>query len=310
MATTTIRIKKVCEWCGKEFEAQRCSTRFCSKACTDHAYKEQKRQERKRATEAAAVTAQHQKKTLPLKEQEFLSVAEVSYLLHVTRDAVYKLIYRGTLKAYRLSSRLTIIRRADIEAMIESRPYERKPRATTCLQAEGQEVTEFYTTSEILQKYGISESGLYKIAKCENFPKVFQRGKSYWSKKHIDAYFAKKAVDTSITEWYSVADIIEKFNMTTTAVYTFVSNFKISKKRIKKKVLYSKRHVDIAKGIAKPDTPQYYTVKEAMAKFHVTRDQLYHYAKTYNIPKVQEGKYVKLSKKELDELFAPPSIER
>ena len=33
-------------------------------------------------------------------------------------------------------------------------------------------------------------------------------------------------------------------------------------------------------------------------------------AKTYNIPKVQEGKYVKLSKKELDELFAPPTIER
>ena len=46
-----------------------------------------------------------------------------------------------------------------------------------------------------------------------------------------------------------------------------------------------------------------------MAKFHVTRDQLYHYAKTYNIPKVQEGKYVKLSKKELDELFAPPTIK-
>lgn len=47
-----------------------------------------------------------------------------------------------------------------------------------------------------------------------------------------------------------------------------------------------------------------------MAKFHVSRDQLYHYVKTYNIPKVQEGKYVKLSKKELDELFAPPTIER
>ena len=310
MATTTIRIKKCASGAEKNLKPSDAPPASARKHVPTMPTRSKNDKKEKRATEAAAVTAQHQKKTLPLKEQEFLSVAEVSYLLHVTRDAVYKLIYRGTLKAYRLSSRLTIIRRADIEAMIESRPYERKPRATTCLQAEGQEVTEFYTTSEILQKYGISESGLYKIAKCENFPKVFQRGKSYWSKKHIDAYFAKKAVDTSITEWYSVADIIEKFNMTTTAVYTFVSNFKISKKRIKKKVLYSKRHVDIAKGIAKPDTPQYYTVKEAMAKFHVTRDQLYHYAKTYNIPKVQEGKYVKLSKKELDELFAPPSIER
>ena len=30
-----------------------------------------------------------------------------------------------------------------------------------------QPITEFYTTFEILQKYGISESGLYKIAKIK-----------------------------------------------------------------------------------------------------------------------------------------------
>lgn len=81
--------------------------------------------------------------------------------------------------------------------------------------------------------------------------------------------------------------------MTTTAVYTFVSNFKIPKKRIKKEVLYSKRHVDIAKGIAEPDTPKYYNIKDAMAKFHVTRDLLYHYAKTYNnAPTIAFGRRV------------------
>ena len=96
------------------------------------------------------------------------------------------------------------------------------------------------------------------MAKSENFPKVFHRGKSYWSKRHIDAYFAKKAADESITEWYSVADMKEKFHMTTTAVYTFVSNFKIPKKRTGKEVFYSKRHVDIAKGVAEPEAPQYY----------------------------------------------------
>jgi len=36
-------------------------------------------------------------------------------------------------------------------------------------------------------------------------------------KSDIDAYFAKKAMDASITEWYSVADMKD---MTTTAVYT------------------------------------------------------------------------------------------
>lgn len=48
MSTSNIRIKKVCKWCGKEFLSQKCTTRFCDKRCTEHAYKERKRQERVR----------------------------------------------------------------------------------------------------------------------------------------------------------------------------------------------------------------------------------------------------------------------
>ena len=39
-----IRIQKKCEWCGKEFTAYKCSTRFCCKQCNDHAYKAKKRE--------------------------------------------------------------------------------------------------------------------------------------------------------------------------------------------------------------------------------------------------------------------------
>lgn len=299
MTASKIEIHKVCEYCGKTFVAWKSTTRFCSKTCNSRDYKQRRREQR-----VAIIEKETNARPIEnIKDKAILPPKDVAVLLGLSTRNVYYLINKGLLKASHLSTRITLIKRKDIDVMLDDNQEKRKRKSS-------QPITEFYTTSEILQKYGISESGLYKIAKCENFPKVFQRGKSYWSKKHIDAYFAKKAVDVSITEWYSVADMKEKFNMTTTAVYTFVSKFKIPKKRIKKEVLYSKRHVDIAKGIAEPDAPQYYTVKEAMAKFHVTRDQLYHYAKTYNIPKVQEGKYVKLSKKELDELFAPPSIER
>lgn len=41
MATSNFRIKKICEWCGKEFEAQKVSTRFCSHRCANFAYKRQ-----------------------------------------------------------------------------------------------------------------------------------------------------------------------------------------------------------------------------------------------------------------------------
>lgn len=67
--------------------------------------------------------------------------------------------------------------------------------------------------------------------KEQNIPKVFKRGKTYWSAKHFDKYFASKAPDSNITEWYSVEDLTEKFGMTTSAIYSFVSRFAIPKKK-------------------------------------------------------------------------------
>lgn len=97
--------------------------------------------------------------------------------------------------------------------------------------------------------------------------------------------------------------------MTLSAIYTFVSKNAIPKKKEGIMVYYSKKHVDIAKGIAAPEEPQYYTVAEAMEKFNLTRDQLYHYAKYHNISKVKKGKYTLISKLELDKLLAAPKIE-
>ena len=40
MATSSIRIMKICQWCGVEFEAQKVSTKYCSHRCANLAYKQ------------------------------------------------------------------------------------------------------------------------------------------------------------------------------------------------------------------------------------------------------------------------------
>ena len=51
MATSSIRIKKICQWCGAEFEAQKVSTKYCSHRCANLAYKQATREKRvKRAS--------------------------------------------------------------------------------------------------------------------------------------------------------------------------------------------------------------------------------------------------------------------
>ena len=303
MASSSIRIKKVCEWCGEVFYAQKTTTRYCSHRCNSKAYKEITRNKRIQDAETKTNILISQQPIQMIKDKEFLSFAEAGTLLGISRQAVYKMVAAGHLKASKISSRLSFIKRSDIENMLENKPYEQRNKKDIA------PITEFYTTAEVKEKYNVVDSWIFVVAKKHNIPRTFNRGKTYWSKKHIDNYFSKKAADPEITEWYSVQEIQDKFGMSLAAIYTLASKNAVPKKKEGIMVSYSKKHFDIAKGIAQPDEPQYYTVAEAMAKFNLTRDQLYHYAKYHNIPRVKVGKYVKISRPELDKLFEAPKIE-
>jgi len=212
------------------------------------------------------------------------------------------LIYNGVLQAFKLSSRMTIIRKADIEHMFESHVYTKK------IKPERKKITEFYTTMEIKEKFGVSETWVFKLAKEKNIPKIFHHGKTYWSKQHVEKYFAKHIENNTIVEWYSVQDMMEKFNMTTSAVYSFVSKYNIPKKKVKSSVFYSKQHVDASKGINEEKKEEFYTMKEAVQHFGMTEDQIYKYAKKAKVSKHMEGRIVLMNKQELDAVLAPPSI--
>lgn len=298
MSTSKFRVLRTCEFCGKEFYAQKVSTRYCSKRCNELAYKQRRRQ--RQITEAEARVLQK-----PIEEvgnKEFLSLQDASVLFCITKRSVYNLIYNGVLQAFKFSSRMTFVRKADIERMFEGHIYTKK------VKPERKPITEFYTTKEIQEKFGVSEAWVFKLAKEKKIPKVLHHGKTYWSKQHVDKHFAKHIENNNIVEWYSVQDMMEKFNMTTSAVYCFVSKFNIPKKKIKTSVYYSKQHVDAAKGINEPPKEEFYTMKEAVQHFGMTEDQIYKYAKKAKVSKHMEGRIVLMNKRELDAALAPPSI--
>lgn len=200
MATSNFRIKKICEWCGKEFEAQKVSTRFCSHRCANFAYKRAIRKKRVQTTESQTQVQKTERIIENIKEKEYLSFSEAGRLLGLSRQAIYNMVKADHLKASKISSRLSFIRRTDIDAMLQNKPYQyRMPKDTI-------PTTDFYTTNEIKEKFGVKDSWIFHIAKEHNIPRTFNRGKTYWSKKHIDDYFAKKAPDPEIKEWYSITD--------------------------------------------------------------------------------------------------------
>ena len=289
--SSNLKIKRICAWCGKEFIAQKTTTACCSKQCANALYKKRKRDEAIKINNQNIEKKIEEKPITIIKDKPFLTITETAIYLGVTRPTIYGYIKRGELKVIRLGFKY-FLKKEDIDKLFNTPP-----------------ITDFYTTSEVKGKYHVNESWIFVIAKKHNIPRTFNRGKTYWSKKHIDAYFAKKAPDPDITEWYSTQDMQEKFGMTLSAIYTFAYKNAIPKKKEGIMVYYSKKHVDIAKGIAKPEETMYYTVAEAMEKFNLTRDQLYHYVKWHHISKIKKGKYTFISRTELDKLLAPPKIE-
>lgn len=293
--SSTIEITKTCEWCGSAFIARKCTTRYCSKRCAEHAYKDAKRKEH--------VAKEQSKTNAPkvIESSPFLSPAQCARLLGVSRRSIYNYLAANSIPCFQFKGK-TLISRESLNALFDgSHIYQLRPAK------EKEPITEFYTTKEVLEKFGISNSWLFKAAKENNFPKITQRGKTLWSKPHIDRFFAKSAPKEDISEWYTVAEIQERYGMTLSAIYSLVSKERIPKKKVGCEARYSKWHFDKAKGVA-VDEPDTYTMQEAMAKYSMTRDQLYHYIKTYGISKVKVGRIIKISKQELDNLFAPPTI--
>ena len=296
--SSNIKVERICEWCGKTFIAQTTVTRFCSKRCAEHSYKERLRQKK------LAVSNQETAQTnFKRRDKDYLTPTQAADLLGIGRMSIYRYIRNGKIKVVRFE-RKTLISKADIQAMFDFLTP-KETEQTKSAEKKSKSISDFYTRADIREKYGVKDSWIYKVVAENNVPKTILRGKAYFSKSHIDRLFSARKENLEITEWYSVEDIQSKYGMTLSAIYSLVSKIGIPKHKEGQKVYYSKYHFDVAKGAKSAEDVEFISVADAMEKYSLTRDQLYHYVKTYKITKLRCGKYVKLNAKELAELFNP-----
>lgn len=298
--SSNLEIIKKCKWCGKEFVARKTTTEYCSHRCSGLAYKERKRQAKLSEFKAEYSTQIEGK--IEIEKLEFLSPTQACRLLGVSRATIYRYFADNAIATVQFKGK-TLVRRQDIDKLFET-GYKYLKREKPVREP----ITEFYTSNEVQEKFGVSNSGMYKIAEREGWPKTQSRGKTLWSRNHVDRYFANQQPKEEINEWYTAADIQAAYGMTLSAIYTLVSKEGIPKKKHGNYVMYSKYHFDLAKGTTAPKEPEYYTYPEAMEKYGLTRDQLHHYLKYHNITRVKKGKYTLILCSELDSLLGSPEI--
>ena len=72
---------------------------------------------------------------------------------------------------------------------------------------------------------------VWTYTRQHKIPKVKVRQFNYYSKKHIDAAFAKYKTDDALTEWYTPEEIKEKYGMTRVAIRSHVYRNNIPSKK-------------------------------------------------------------------------------
>lgn len=127
--SSTIKLPKFCNHCGKAFIAQKTTTQFCGHPCASRAYKQRKREEKvntefknqqsKIVSAAQAVTSETLQapqvgNQTNLRDKEFLSIVEVAALLGASRWTIQRMIKSKRLPVAKLGSR-TIIKRTAID---------------------------------------------------------------------------------------------------------------------------------------------------------------------------------------------------
>lgn len=310
-----VKIERICEYCGKIFIAQTCKTRFCSHACNSKHYKESIRSGRYNIVTKEVKEERKQRIKLSVDEvefiqaKEFINLKQLCIYLGVCRKSAYTYLRKYFIPFTRIGGRI-IVERKEIDKimirLIQSVHTKQENPIKTL-----EHLTDFYSVKEIEEKYRIKYNRLYVIVKENDIPFVTIAGHKYYSVKHIDKYFLKMGYMEAeeITGWYTIEDIQKIYRMTVKAVHSFTSRHKIPKKKEKagNTTLYSKKHVDDIKN-AQIGEDGYITIPEACAMFNVDRDTIYNRCQTYNIPKINKGKFVIVSVEGLRKVFGTGNI--
>ena len=184
--SSNIKIKRVCQLCGKDFIARTTSTQYCGAVCSKKAYKERKRAER--IEQSNTETANKKSGIEAIKQKEFLTVRDASILLDCSRRTIYYLIDNGTIKSKNISQRLTRIDRAEIDKLFKKKKLISPPQKAPVAKFK-YKLEECYTIGEVQKKFGISDTALNDILKKKEVPRLKKGWYVYVPKKEIDKLF-------------------------------------------------------------------------------------------------------------------------
>ena len=289
-----MKVTKKCAFCGRTFTSNSGMQKYCSVSCADKAKKERKKRNEDFLKAAEPVVG--------LREQEYLTFSKAAILMGCSRQYIYKLVSQGKLKASRISSRMAIIRRADIERMLEDNPYNKvvfgnRPKPTVLKQCQkkpetvpvSDEPLTYLSGEEVLSTYKVKHSWLYTTAKRNQIPMCRIAGKNYYSKRHVEECLGLTVDISAITDWLTTDEVFEEFGMKATAIRAYAYRHSIPTKKEYGITYYSKTHLAELRQMDMMTDERYCTVEYVSEKYGLSKANIHHITKVHGIEKKKVG---------------------
>lgn len=285
-----------CAFCGREFTASSGVQKYCSVSCADEAKRERKKRNGDFLKAAEPV--------IGLRQQEYLTFSKAAILMGCSRQYIYKLVNQGKLKASRISSRMAIIRRADIETMLEGSPYNKvvfgnRPKPASSNRQQQQKKKEpvsvsdepltYISGEEVIASYKVKPSWLYTSAKRNQIPICRIAGKNYYNRIHVEECLGLTADIASITDWLTKEQAFDEFGMSATAVHAYAYRHRIPTKREFGIVYYSRTHLAELRQTDMLADDRYCTVDEVSESYGLSKANIHHITKVHGIEKRKVG---------------------
>ena len=129
---------------------------------------------------------------------DFMTVTEVAGAASVCRHTAEKMLHG---LRHTVFGGVIYYRREEVETMLRRREKERHP-----------EIDAWYTKSEIMSEYGMTESAVYSMASEHGIPRKRCGNATYYSKEHVDAI--RGGLDKLQEEYNSREEAMAKYHFT------------------------------------------------------------------------------------------------
>lgn len=182
MAQAKYEIRRKCPICGAVFQIRTIDSVYCSKQCSDVAYK------RKKDREAKETKYEQMAKEIPA-IREFLSVQEAVAVYCVERDTLYREIRKGKIPAVNHGTKQLRLNRADLEQRYPRRKKVRKAAKRPIPKTYNLEPENCYTIGEISKKFRIHDSSVWAHIRKFSIPTRQIGNYVYAPKSEIDKLY-------------------------------------------------------------------------------------------------------------------------